>query len=69
MGIERKIGEVFKHKNKWWRINLILNECGMNELDPRNAYDWLVLYSLNTNDTIGMNEKMEQVIQFLFPSH
>lgn len=53
----------------WWRINLILNECGMNELDPRNAYDWLVLYSLNTNDTIGMNEKMEQVIQFLFPSH
>ena len=53
----------------WWRINLILNECGMNELDPRNAYDWLFLYSLNTNDTIGMNEKMEQVIQFLFPSH
>ena len=51
----------------WWRINLILNECGMNELDPRNAYDWLVLYSLNTDDTIAMDEKMELVIQNLFP--
>lgn len=51
----------------WWRINLILNECGMNGLDPRNAYDWLVLYSLNTDDSINMDEKMEQVIQQLFP--
>ncbi len=51
----------------WWRINFILNKCGMNELDLRNAYDWLILYALNTDDTIEMDEKMEQVIEILFP--
>ena len=53
----------------WWRVNLMLRECGMPTLDPRNAYDWLVLYSLNSGvgQDEAMGERMEAVIAALFP--
>ena len=53
----------------WWRVNLMLQDCGMPTLDPRNAYDWLVLYSLNSGEDReeGMGERMEAVIAALFP--
>ena len=53
----------------WWRINLMLQDCGMPTLDPRNAYDWLVLYSLNCalRQDEAMGEQMEAVIAAMFP--
>lgn len=53
----------------WWRINLMLQDCGMPTLDPRNAYDWLVLYSLNSalRQDEAMGERMEAVLAALFP--
>ena len=53
----------------WWRINLMLQDCGMPTLDPRNAYDWLVLYSLNSalRQDEAMGEQMEAVIAAMFP--
>lgn len=54
----------------WWRVNLMLQDCGMPTLDPRNAYDWLVLYSLNSgvHQEEGMGQRMEAVITALFPA-
>ena len=54
----------------WWRVNLMLRDCGMPTLDPRNAYDWLVLYSLNSGagQDEAMAERMEAVIAALFPA-
>ena len=54
----------------WWRVNLMLRDCGMPTLDPRNAYDWLVLYSLNSGagQDEAMAERMEAVITALFPA-
>ena len=42
----------------------------MPTLDPRNAYDWLVLYSLNSasGQDEAMAERMEAVITALFPT-
>lgn len=53
----------------WWRVNLMLQDCGMPTLDPRNAYDWLVLYSLNSalRQEEAMGERMEAVLAALFP--
>ena len=52
----------------WWRVNLMLQDCGMPTLDPRNAYDWLVLYSLNSalRQDEAMGERMEAVLTILF---
>lgn len=52
-------------EDHWWTINAILNDCGMPQLDPRNASDWLVLYSLTATDE-AMSERMEQVIEYMF---
>lgn len=51
-----------------WRINLMLHDCGMGMLDPRNPFDWLLLYSLKTNDDDkGMGERLQEVLNILFP--
>jgi len=52
-----------------WRISLMLNECGMGSLDPRNPFDWLILYSLKTGDDIkGMSGRLQEALEILFPS-
>lgn len=52
----------------WWRVNLMLKDCGMPTLDPRNVYDWLVLYSLNSavHQDEAMSQRMEEVIAAMF---
>lgn len=50
-----------------WKINLMLHDCGMGMLDPRNPFDWLILYSLKTNDDDkGMSERLQEVLNILF---
>lgn len=50
----------------WWIINAMLIDCGMPVLDPRNAFDWLVLYALTATGDESMSERMEQVIDLLY---
>lgn len=50
----------------WWVINAMLADCGMPVLDPRNAFDWLVLYALTATGDQSMSERMEQVIEALY---
>ena len=52
-------------EDHWWTLNAILNDCGMAPLDPRNASDWLILYSLAADDE-PMSQRMEQVIEYMF---
>lgn len=52
-------------EDHWWSLNAILTDCGMPLLDPRNAFDWLVLYSI-TADEESMSERMEQVIDLIY---
>ncbi|MCD8052086.1 MAG: hypothetical protein LUE89_10480 [Clostridiales bacterium] len=53
-------------EDHWWVLNAILTDCGMPTLDPRNATDWLVLYSLTAGEDESMSERMTQVIDHLF---
>ena len=50
----------------WWSVNAMLTDCGMPELDPRNAFDWLVLYALTATGDESMSERMEKVIDVLY---
>ena len=52
-------------EDHWWTLNAILTDCGMPQLDPRNASDWLVLYAITATDE-PMSERMEQVIEYMF---
>ena len=50
----------------WWIINAMLLDCGMPPLDPRSAFDWLVLYALTASGDESMSERMEHVIDTLY---
>ena len=49
----------------WYCLNAILADCGMALLDPRQPFDWLVLYALSA-DNEPMSARMEQTIDALF---
>jgi len=52
-----------------WKIDLMLEACGVSRLDPRNPFDWLILYSLKVSDDddAGMSERLSGVLSELFP--
>lgn len=47
-------------------INAIMDDCGMARLDMRNAFDWLVMYSVAAGEDEAMSERMEAVIAEMF---
>lgn len=53
-------------EDHWWILNAILVDCGMAPLDPRNAFDWLTLYAIAASPHDHMNDRMEQVISYVF---
>ena len=48
------------------RMNRMLTECGMRRIDPRNVFDYLVLYCLRPEDEMFMSERMSALAAELF---
>lgn len=48
------------------RIDKMLEECGMRTIDPRNPFDFLLLYCMRIRQEESMSERMEHVIAMLF---
>lgn len=50
------------------RMNKMLMECGMSRIDPRNAFDYLVLYCLRPEDELFMSDRMAELASEIFGS-
>lgn len=50
------------------RMNLFLERCGMNRLDPASPFDCLVIYAMRTMEDQSAGEKFEQTLHQLFPA-
>ena len=48
------------------RMNKMLYESGMSRIDPRNMFDYLVLYCLRPEDEIFMSDRMQSLMEELF---
>ena len=48
------------------QMNRMLRDCGMSRIDPRNMFDYLVLYCLRPEDELFMSERMEALMTELF---
>lgn len=48
------------------RMNRMLTDCGMNKIDPRNAFDYLILFSLRPEDDSFMSDRMAEIVQEIF---
>ncbi len=50
------------------RMDLFLERCGMNRLDPASPFDCLVIYAMRTMEGESAGEKFEQALHRLFPA-
>lgn len=48
------------------KMNQMLRNSGMSRIDPRNMFDYLVLYCLRPEEELFMSERMELLMQELF---
>jgi len=48
------------------RMNRMLMECGMCRIDPRNVFDYLVLYCLRPEDELFMSDRMAALAAEIF---
>lgn len=47
-------------------MNRMLNECGMERIDPRGAFDFLILYSIRPEEDEFMSERMAEIVGELY---
>lgn len=55
-----------RFEEQYWRVNSMLTDCGMARLDPRNIFDWIVLYALKTEREDAMSDRMQAVLNAIF---
>lgn len=48
------------------RINEMLVDCGMRTIDPRNVFDYLILYCLRPEDKMFMSDRMAELAAEIF---
>lgn len=49
------------------RLNQMLQRCGFRMLDPRNPFDWMVLFCICVDDIWDTDRRMAQLLQAVFP--
>lgn len=53
-------------QDHWWTLNAMLTDCGMANMDMRNAFDWLILYAISADGDEAMSDRLERVIEELY---
>lgn len=53
-------------EDHWWALGGMLADCGMAPLDLRNAFDWLILYSIAADGDETMSQRLEMVVDTLY---
>lgn len=48
--------------DRYRRLNLLLDECGYCQLDPRNSFDWLALYCMYIDEDTEVSARMREVL-------
>lgn len=49
-----------------YKMNLLLNQFGMNRLDPCNPFDYVVLYAMKASEDEEMSQRMSAVFASMF---
>ena len=49
------------------RMNLLLTSCGFQKLDPRNPFDWMILYCISTGDLWESDQRLPAMLRATFP--
>lgn len=50
------------------RMNTMLTECGFPQLDPRNPFDWIILFCIACGDFWEIDGRLESILTQMYPS-
>ena len=50
------------------RLDLMLTSCGFQRLDPRSAFDWLILFCISSGDLWDSDERIQGMLAEVFSS-
>lgn len=64
-GEEDSVEDVFL--SIYIRLNTMLNACGFPQLDPRNPFDWLILFCISSGDLWESDERLHSILTAMFP--
>ena len=68
--LEDEDDESADFRSSYIRMNRMLSSCGYRMLDPRNPFDWVVLYCMRVSgdpDSMdGLNERLSDMLDVLF---
>ena len=51
------------------RMNFMLASCGFQKLDPRNPFDWMILYCISTGDLWESDQRLPAMLRAAFPEY
>lgn len=49
------------------RLDLMLSDCGFQQLDPRSPFDWIVLFCISSGDLWESDSRLQEMLAELFP--
>jgi len=49
------------------RLNLMLSDCGFPQLDPRNPFDWIILFCIATGDLCDTDARLQEILLQMYP--
>lgn len=49
------------------RMDLMLKACGYQQLDPRNPFDWMIIFCISSGDLWETDSLLRQTLQEMFP--
>lgn len=48
------------------RMNMMLTGCGFPQLDPRNPFDWIILFSISSGDLWESDARLQEILRTLY---
>ena len=68
--VENESDEAADFRSSYIRMNRMLSSCGYRMLDPRNPFDWVVIYCMRVGSDPesmeGLNERLSDMLDVLF---
>lgn len=55
-----------RFEEHYGKLYIMLTDCSMSPPDPRNAFDWVVLHALRVDNTEGIREEMQELLNRIF---
>lgn len=50
------------------RLNIMLSDCGFPQLDPRNPFDWIILFCISSGDLWESDARLQELLEKMYPA-